>query len=126
MVAKRFKKEKQYFQNIFFSLLLIVLFSGIIIFIIISNIRISQKRTELTARIESLKKEIQVLEEKNKELKAGISQSQEEAYWEEKIREQGYKKPGEEVTVVLPPPKSEEEKPKEKSLWQKIWEKLNF
>ncbi len=78
-------------------------------------------------RIESLKKEAQVLEEKNKELQAGILQTETESYWEERVREQGYKKPGEEAVVVLPP---QEEKStsteKEKSFWQRFLEKIGF
>lgn len=90
-------------------------------FLVFSNLNISRKRAKLNAQITSLKKEIQVLEEKSKELQAGIIKSEDESYWEEKIREQGYKKPGEEVTVVLPPenPPTEEKK-EEKGFWQKL------
>ena len=50
-----------------------------------------------------------------------------EKNWEEKAREQGYKKPGEEQVVVLPP-EEENQTPleEEKSFWQRILEKLGF
>jgi len=120
MVAKKIKKKKHFPGNIFYSLLIGIFFLGLVSFLIISNIRITQKRAEMKERIESLRKEIQILEEKNQQLKTGLSQAQQESYWEEKIREQGYKKPGEEVAVILPPEGSEQNKQLEKSLWQKI------
>jgi cell division protein FtsB len=128
MVAK-FKKDRKgdSFQSIFFSVAIGILVLGIIGFFVISNLRINQKRTQLTSQIESLRKEIQILEEKNVQLKAGISQTEEESYWEERLREQGYKKPGEEQVVVLPPEEKGEEKGEaEKTLWQKFLEKIGF
>ena len=128
MVAKNRKIKKEgTFQNILFSILIGILFLGAVSFLIVSNLKINQKRTELTEKIESLKKEIQILEEENKKFQAGISQTEKESYWEEKIREQGYKKPGEEAVVILPP---EEEKStsteKEKNFFEKFLEKLGF
>jgi len=126
MVAKRLKKEKHFPENLIYSLLISIFFIGVVAFLIISNIRISQKKSEMNARIESLKSEIQSLEEKSQQLKAGLSQAQQESYWEEKLREQGYKKPGEEVAVVVPPQGEEQNKQSEKSFWQKILEKLHL
>jgi len=117
--SRRFRKDPR--QTIFSILtgFLLVLATGFLIF---SNLKISQRRSELTAKIEDLKKEIQILEEKNQELRAGITKTYSESYWEEKIREQGYKKPGEEQIVVLPP--EEVEKEEEKTFWnpQNWWE----
>lgn len=81
----------------------------------------------MLAQIDSLQKEIQSVQEKNAKLTEGISQGQTDAYWEEKVREQGYKKPGEEQVVVLPPQSSTSTLPKEqKTLWQKIINVLKF
>ncbi len=87
-----------------------------------------QRRAELIFQIEDLEKEIQGLEKRNQELKAGFSQLSDEDYLEKEAREKlGLKKPGEEVVVVLPPPESEKEvKEKEKGFWQKLLEKLGF
>ena len=61
------------------------------------------------------------MEAKKQELQANIDQTQSETYWEGKLREQGYKKPGEEAVVVLPPEEQKEEIAEEgKGLWQKI------
>ena len=104
MIAKnrKIKKDKR-FQSIFFSVLIGVFLFAVIGFFIVSNLRISQKRGELVEKIEELKKEVQLLEERNEQLKSGITQTESDAYWEAKIREQGYKKPGEEAIVVIPP-----------------------
>ncbi len=123
--SRRFKKSSH--QTIFFSILIGSLLVLVVGFLIFSNLKISQRRADLTARIGDLKKEIQILEKKNQELRAGITQTESESYWEERIREQGYKKPGEEQVVVLPPEEGEEGKTGgQKNLWQKFLEKLGF
>lgn len=54
------------------------------------------------------KTELEIIEEKNQELKEAISETAPESYWEERIREEGYEKPGEEKVVVLPPEEGKE------------------
>lgn len=94
---------------------------------IFSSLKINKKRGELTDRIGQLQNEIRALEEKNSQLKAGISQTEQEIYWEERAREQGYKKPGEEQVVVLPPAGTKEEAVQgQKTLWQKFLDKIGF
>ena len=123
--SRRFRKDSH--QTIFFSILIGILLAAPIGFLTFSNLKISQRRAELTAKIEDFKKEIQILEKKNQELRAGITQTESESYWEERIREQGYKKPGEEQIVVLPPEEGEEgEAGGQKSLLQRILEKIGF
>lgn len=76
---------------------------------------------------EELQKEIDELAKRNEELKNGISQTGKDEYWEEKLYEQGYKKPGEEVVVVLPPKEGEKGgEAEKKSFWQKFLEKFGF
>ncbi|MDD2696950.1 MAG: hypothetical protein PHE52_02225 [Candidatus Pacebacteria bacterium] len=120
-------KKNSNFQNILFAVIVVIFLLGTVSFLVISNWRINQKRADLTTQIKELEKEIQAFEEKNQQLKAGIIQTEDETYWEGKLREQGYKKPGEEAVVVLP---AEENNPtsteKEKSLWQVFLEKLGF
>ena len=101
---------------------------GTVGFLVFSNLKINQKRADLTQQIEDLRRKIQALEEKNESLKAGIVQTESDTYWEEKLREQGYKKPGEQAVVVLPPEEetstSTEE---EKNLWEKFLDPIrNF
>ena len=113
-------KKKGKYQNLFFSVLIVSLTAGIVFLIIFSSIKMNRKRAELTNRIDSLKQEIKSLEEDQKRLQSGISQTESESYWEEKVREQGYKKPGEETIVVLPPEENQAPPEKQKSFWEKI------
>jgi cell division protein FtsB len=123
--SRRFKKDPH--QTIFFPILIGFLLVLVVGFLIFSNVKINQRRAELITQIEDFKKEIQILEEKNQELRAGITETYSESYWEERIREQGYKKPGEEQIVVLPPAEGEEAKTEgQESLWQRILEKIGF
>jgi cell division protein FtsB len=128
MVAgfKKIKKGNDR-KSIFFPILFSLIFLAVIGFLVITNWKINQKRAELQTKIENLKKEIQILEEKKAKLKAGILETEEESYWEEMAREQGYKRPGEEQVVVLPPKKNEKkETEKLKNLWEKFLEKIGF
>ncbi|MDO8639794.1 MAG: septum formation initiator family protein [bacterium] len=99
----------------------------LVVFLIFANVRISQRRAELKDRVDSLNKELTALIEQKKKLEEGINQSQSDFYWENKVREQGYKKPGEETIVVLP---AEEQKivadEELKSFWRKLLEKIGW
>ena len=98
--SKKFKKASSD-QGIFFSILIGILVLLGIGFLIFSNFKISQRRAELTSRIEALKKEIQILEEKNQQLQTKISQVKTKDYLEKVAREQfGLQYPGEEVVVI--------------------------
>ena len=113
---KRDSKEERIFQILFpfFTIALIGL-------LLISNLKINQKRAKLTEGIESLKKEIEILEEKKQKLETGLSQAEKESYWEEKIRQEGYVREGENPVVILP----SKENPKEKVVEnQKLSEKF--
>lgn len=115
----RRSKKRETRQTIFFSIFFGCLILLVIGFLVISNWKINQKRTELSFQIEALKKEIQILEKKKQELEAGISQTEKEEYLEKEARERlDLKKPGEEVVAVLLPEKNPEEKTaKEKNFW---------
>jgi len=127
MLAKSKKLKRGTYQTVIFSTLLGILTLGVIGFLIISAWKINQRRAELTARIEDLKKEIQILEEKNAKLRAGILETTKESYWEGRAAEQGYVREGTQQVVVLPPEKSQEaEVTEQKNLWQKILEKFGF
>ncbi len=117
---KRDSKEDKIFQ-VLFSILTLALIG----FLLISNLKINQKRSKLTAEIESLKEEIQILEEKKTKLEAGISATEKESYWEERIRQQGFVREGENPVVVLQPEEIQEEKTTEnQNLSEKFFEKI--
>jgi len=128
MITKRRKKKKS-FQEIFLSVLFVFFTLAIIGLLAVSNFKIRERRKELLSQIETVEKEIQNVEKKNQELKAGISESQTQDYLEKEAREKlGLKKPGEEV-VAIKKIQSEEkptEQKEEKSLWQKFLEFFKF
>lgn len=128
MIAKfRKKKKRSSWKSIFFSMFSALLFIFIIVFLFITNWKISQRRSELTNRIETLKQEVAILEEKNEEIKEKISQSGKEEYLEQVARDElSLKAPGEEVVVVKKEGEEEKEevKEEEKTWWEKfksIW-----
>ena len=124
MIAKRRKKKKS-FQEIFLSVLFVFFTLAIIGLLTVSNLKIRERRKELLSQIETLEKEIQNVEKKNQELKAGISESQTEDYLEKEAREKlGLKKPGEEVVAIkkIQSEEKQKEQKEEKSLWQKFLE----
>ena len=91
------------------SLILIgVLFFGVIGFLAFSNLKMYQKRAELRDKTEELKKDIQILSERNEQLRAGIFDAESDVYWEEVVRKYGYVGEGEEAIVVIPPEEKEE------------------
>ncbi len=126
MVAKvkKYKKIRLKSDVIFQAIFLgVTLF--LIIILIVSNFKISKKRAALMKRIESLKEEIQELEQEKQKLEAGISQTGKESHWEEKMREQGYIKEGENPVVVIPPAETQKEEiPKEQNFSQKLLDKI--
>ena len=92
---------------------------------IVSNYRIIKKRGVLNEKIKELTEEIQTLEAERQNLEAGISQTQKDIYWEEKIREQGYVKEGEEQVVILGAEQGEvQESSTEQNFFQKIFESI--
>lgn len=128
MIKKKYKKKRgKSLQNIFLPLFLGFLFLIIIISLIISNWKISKRRSEFNERILRLRQEIQVLEERNEQLKTGVSQTLQSDYAEKILREKGlYKKKGEKMVVILPSEEEEENKEEEKSIWEKILGKLKL
>lgn len=96
----------------------------------VSNFKTLKRRAELNVWIEGTKKELQVLEQKNKDLTSGISLSGTTEYLEKVAKEQlGLKKQGEELVVINRKegePGKKAEAPAEKNWWQIILEKLGF
>lgn len=124
-MLSNFKKNKKRrnAKSIFFLIFFGVLLLAGIGFLSWTNIKIKQRRERLLSRVENLKKEIQMLEEKNKELKRQVSQSGTPEYLEKVAREQlGLKAPGEEVVIISKENEEKEEvkAEEEQGWWQKI------
>lgn len=128
MISKNRKTKKGgTYQNIVFSVSIGIFLLAIVGFLVVSNLRINQKRAELTEKIEELERDIRLFSERNEQLKAGIARTESDDYWEARLREQGYRKPGEETVVVLPPEgKDETAVPKEKNFWENLLQEIGF
>lgn len=92
MITKKIKKKKSD-QTVLFSIILLSVTILVIGFLVVSDWKISQKRNEQISKIDSLKSDIQKLEEEKKRLLEGINQGQSPEYLEEVARNQlGLKK----------------------------------
>lgn len=109
MITNLRKSKKKPWSAVFFSIFLVFLAIGVIGFLVITNWKINQRRAELQQTSEVLKKEIQILEEKIADLKAGISQTEREDYQVERLYGEGYFPTGATPVVVLPPGEEKEE-----------------
>ena len=92
---KNRKFDKERLLNILFFVVVLFVF----IFFLFSNISIAKKRLALINEIESLEGTIKNLEEEQEILEDGLSSTETDDYWEGVIRDQGYIKEGEELTV---------------------------
>lgn len=131
MVAGFSKKQKK--KSIWYQLLLL-LFLGVpmmalIVFLAVSNIRMYKNRRAADSELNNFKQQIEVLQQENAALKQGLSDISQENLKEEKIRDQGYKKPGEEVWVVIGQnnQNTNNQPSPENNFWQNIFDKIkNF
>lgn len=131
MIAKNRKLRKQKSIQNTFLLAISSLFAFVVVLLLIfSNWKIGQQKKELSNKVESLKKEITSLEEKNEQIKKEISQLTNFETFEKEAREKfNLSKPGEKVVIISPISKTEEKEKKsqeKKNLWQIILEKIGF
>lgn len=130
MIAKLGKNKKSFsIKRFFASLFLIIFCLAAVVFLGVTNWKINERRTKLTARLNDLKAQVQALEKKNKQLKENASYIQSEDYLEQVAREKlDMKKPGEEVMVIQKESSSPEtpESNDKKTWWEiikSLWEK---
>lgn len=94
------KKIKDFLAIVF----LISLGTGILLvmtLLIMGNVRVNEKRNELNAKVDFLKKQIQELQEKQEFLKSQILETKEDEYLEEKARDVfDLKKEGEKAVII--------------------------
>ena len=101
---------------------------GVVAFLGVSNWHMYRDRQKIQAEINALQEQIQISEERREVLEAGLSAVQGEDFQEEKMRDQGYKKPGEEVIAVLQDKAADATKQSESgnndSFWYQLWQKI--
>ena len=122
MIPKNPKFQKRRGEQVQGTLLegfFIVLFCTIVLFLIVNNIVLNQKRTQLQQKANNLRTQLEELQTQKNSLQQGIGDSQTLEYQEKILREQGlYKKPGEEVITILP---SETQSKEKNSESKKVW-----
>jgi cell division protein FtsB len=89
--VRRKKKEER------FVLFLLVFF---LVFLLFLNFKIFQERKKIKEKADSLRSEIENLIKKKEEIEKSLSESKKETFWEEKAREQGFIKEGEEPIII--------------------------
>lgn len=72
----------------------------IILFLIFSNMKMLQKRISIEREVLKAREEVERLEKKKRELEESIEKGVKESFWEEKAREKGYIKEGEESIII--------------------------
>ncbi len=128
MIAKlkKIKKRKKSGRLFFYIFLLVLTIFSITTFSV-SNWKIRKKRSDIKKQMEQLKEEVERIEKRNQELRAGVSQALTEVSLEREAREKfNLKKPEEQVVTVLPPEEELGEVEEKKGFWKKIWEKIRF
>jgi len=124
----KIKKRKSFGARLTAALMALAAMA-IIAFLAFSNWRIWNNRRDLDAGIKDLQNQVQVLEEHRRTLEAGLEAVQGESFQEERLREQGYKKPGEEVIAILRDPATSATKQEggisaADSFWADLWKKI--
>lgn len=126
---RNFKKKKNLLSIIIYTFLGIA-FLVIIFFLINANLRINKEKSEILKQIKTLEDDLKDLEEQKSYYEKKVLSAQSSDFWEEKLREQEYKKKGEDVFVIISPNKelntTTEPAVKEKTRWQKFLEKIGF
>jgi len=121
-------KKKTSLKTKLTALLMGLIALGIIAFLGFSNWRIYGNCRALDDEIEKLKHQAQILDERRQTLKAGLEAAAGETFQEERMREQGYKKPGEEVIAILRDPATsatnQEGQVFGDSFWVDLWQKI--
>jgi cell division protein FtsB len=102
MIPKKRKRKKRPLDEIILTFLLLILNLLVIGFLVVGNWKLYVKGTNIKAQLIDLGKEARILESRNQELEKLFFEASQKEYLEKIIREKGqYKKPGEEVVVVL-------------------------
>jgi len=121
---KNKKKEKNY--SIYFSIILGILVTVIIGFLVFSNVKMSQKKAALTERYSSLQEQLRLLEQKKKDLEAGISYQETEEYLESIAKDKlNLRYEGEQVVSVVKE-EDKEDKIKEENFWTGFLNEIKF
>jgi cell division protein FtsL len=108
------------------KILVVLLCTGIILFLVISSLRIEQEKRHLQERIAEIDQEIAVLQEQNEALQSGVEESRTDFFMERTARDVlGLKREGEQVVAIVFP-EEEGGQEEEKGFFERLLERLGF
>lgn len=97
-------------------------------FLAVLNLRVYNDRQIVGSEVKKLREQLQILQERRETIKAGLNAARGEGFQEEKMREQGYKKPGEEVIAILQDTTGSATKQNvnipSDNFWLELWQKI--
>ena len=120
MVADFNKKANREFfnQNLLFKAVAVI-FLIVVVVLIVSDVRIYQKKKQLMAQISNYQKQIADIKKSSQTLKNEIANADDKDYLEKLAYEQlGRQKPGEKEVIFIAP----KETPKPAAISQNFWE----
>lgn len=114
---KRKRNLWPHFSFYFGGILILFIF----VILVIANIKIYYKRQEYLAQVANLQNQIKDIQQRNENLKQGISKADDNQYIEKVAREElDLQKPGEKVvSFVMSQTQSQETNNQPKNIWQK-------
>lgn len=107
-------------SSLVLSLFFLLIAGGIISALVVQNLRMSDKRSDLSVTMATMDDRVMRLQERTQELEMGIERSEREEFQETILRERGlYKKEGEKVVTIVPEEQSaiDEEEEEADSRW---------
>lgn len=119
MISNFDKKQKRViFKRNFYFIVAGILFLVASILLIFADIKIYKEKQKLNAQLEGYKKQIQEIEDRNKALKEGIAEANNNNYIEKVAREElDLQKQGENVVTFIMPPQQLKEKKVNSNFW---------
>ncbi len=117
------KQKRRFLKRNFYFTAGGILFLAISALLIFADIKIYKEKQRLNAQLEGYKKQIQEIESRNKVLKEGITEANNDNYIEKVAREElDLQKQGEKVvTFVMPPQQPKEEKKQQNFIDIGVW-----
>jgi len=109
MVTKNKKVKKPYPRTDLYPVFFLIIIAIFFLLLMVSNLRVRSRRAEMLEEIERLEEEVDALENRTSDLQTGILEVDKDVYWEERAREQGFVKEGEQPVVIIPSDEMSEE-----------------
>lgn len=91
-MRRRNRREKNYVLNFLIAL--------IVLFLAFANVKAFLQNKKIKQQLEDSMKKLEMLKTQKEKLEKELERGKKESFWEEKSREQGYQKEGEEPMII--------------------------